>query len=157
MMKTRRVRNAPNCIAVPIISESPKEAAVKTLKWIENFWRKRIIKFCEKVGAVICEIIQDSQAFIRTFYYLLEGIDIMEGNRRFFPRLAHMLRAFIGHFMVLNDYLKNLIKEAEEAETAKSIVLDFAREIAERIVINPSQLPEVWRGLRAALAAVAAR
>jgi len=80
MMKTRRVWNAPNCIAVPIISENPREAAVKILKWIENFWRKRILKFCEKVGAFMWEIMQDSRTFYRTFYYLLEDPQYNNGR-----------------------------------------------------------------------------
>ena len=158
MMKTRRVRNAPNCIAVPIISENPKEAAVKILRWIENFWRKRILKFCERVGAFMRGLIEDSQTFYRTFYYLLEDPNIiMEGNRRLFPHLAHMLTAFIGHFRVLNDYLRDLVKEAENVKNAKSVILDIAREIAARATANPSSLSGVWKGLRSALAAAIAR
>ena len=154
MMKTRRVWNAPNCIAVPIISENPKEAAAKILKWIENFWRKRIIKFCEKIHAAMWDIIEDSQSFIRTFYYLtLDYNIIIEGNRRLFPHLGYMLHAFIGQFRVLNDYLRDLVKEAEMAEAARKIILKFASEIAERIQVNPSLIPEVWRGIALAAAA----
>ena len=156
MIKTRRVRNAPNCIAVPIISENPKEAAVKILKWIENFWRKRILRFCERVGAFMWEIVQDSRTFYRTFYYLLNDIDIMEGNRRLYPRLRHMLTAFVGHFRVLNDYIAALAEEAEGAEAAKALVLGVARWVAERVFISPSLFSEVLDGLGRVLAAAVA-
>jgi hypothetical protein len=125
------------------------------MKWIENFWRKRIIKFCEKIHATMWDIIEDSQTFIRTFYHLsLDYNIIIEGNRRLFPRLGYMLHAFIGQFRILNDYLRDLVKEAE---TAKKIALNFAHKIAERIQMNPSLIQEVWKGLRVALAAVATR
>jgi len=58
---------------------------------------------------------------------------------------------------MLNDYLRDLVKEAENVKNAKSVILDIAREIAARVTVNPSSLSEVWKGLRSALAAAMAR